>query len=111
MNTDAIKHGETYGISVAAQDADGVAIALDGTWQAACRITRDRIGGPVIAEPAMTIAGGAASCELDTGDAEWSPGTYYYDIRLTDPAGNDFWTAAVKLKLLDRNAPASIPAP
>lgn len=107
MITDAIKHGETYDISITAKDETGAAITLDETWQAACRITRGSIGGNIVAEPAMSIADGKAGCTLDTGDEEWSPGTYYYDVRLTDPDGNDYWTEPVKLKLLDRNSPAS----
>jgi hypothetical protein len=110
MTTDTISWGETYDIALTAQDSDGAAVAIDATWAAACRITKDRIGGTIIAEPAMSIAGGQASCTLDTGDEGWGPGVYYYDIRLTDPDGNDYWTATIKLKLLDRNAPAS-PAP
>ena len=110
MTTDTIKHGETYDISVTAQDGNGDAVTIDGTWEAACRITADKVGGTVIAEPTMSIADNAASCTLDTGDAEWSPGTFFYDIRFTDPDGNDYWTDPVKLKILDRNTPASTPA-
>jgi hypothetical protein len=110
MNADTIKWGETYDIELAAADADGDPIALDETWDVACRVTKARIGGPIIAEPAMTTSGGKARCTLDTGDPEWAAGTYYYDLRLTDPDGNDYWTEAVKLTLTNRNAPASTPA-
>jgi hypothetical protein len=111
MTSDSIKWGETYDISAAAADADGVAIPLDGTWSAAIRITRERVGGEVVAEPAMTIGGGVATCTLDTGDDGWRPGIHWYDIRLTDPDGNDYWSEAVKLTLENRNAPASTEIP
>lgn len=107
MLTDTIKLGETYDITLSAKDADDVAIVLDGTWAAACRITRGKIDGETVAEPAMTIAAGVATTTLDTGGSEWTHGEYYYDVRLTDADGNDFWTDPVKLKILNRNAPAS----
>lgn len=103
--TDEIIWGETYDISVSAQDTAGDPITLDGTWSAACRITEDRIGGDVIANPTMTIADGIATTTLDTGDEEWSHGIYYYDIRLTDSDGHDYWTSPVRLILANRNTP------
>lgn len=105
--TDSIVWGETYDLSVAAKDADGVDITLDGTWSAACRITKDRVGGEVILNPAMTIADGVATCAIDTGGAEFEAGNYFYDVRLTDSAGNDYWSAPVKLTLNNRNTPSS----
>ena len=107
MQSDSIIHGETYDIAVQIQDANGAPITIDGTWQAACRITRQAVGGPTITEPTMTIVDGAAKCTLDTGDSQWSPTTYYYDIRLTDPDGNDYWTEPVRLTLQKRNTPSS----
>lgn len=107
MQSDSIIHGETYDIAVQIQDENGAPVVIDGTWQAACRITRQTVGGPTIAEPTMTIVGGAAKCTLDTGDDHWSPTTHYYDIRLTDPDGNDYWTEPVRLTLQKRNTPAS----
>lgn len=107
MQSDSIIHGETYDIAVQIQDDDGAPVVIDNTWQAACRITRQAIGGPVTAEPVMTIAAGAASCTLDTGAAEWAATTYYYDIRITDPDGNDYWTEPVRLTIQKRNTPAS----
>ena len=106
MTADTITWGETYDISLAAQDAVGAAITLDGTWSAACRITKNKVGGEVIANPAMTIAAGVATCQIDTGDAGWAAGVFYYDIRLTDADGNDYWTAPIKLTLTNRNTPA-----
>lgn len=107
MAEDTIVHGETYGISVSIQDVDGDPLTLDGTWSAACRVTRNKVGSASIVEPVMVIADNAATTELDTGDEPWMPGVYYYDIRLTDPDGHDYWTEPVKLTLSDRNAPAS----
>ena len=105
MVTDTITHGETYDIQATAQDAAGDAITLDGTWSAACRITKNKIDGIIILEPTMTIAAGTASTSIDTGDAEWSPGSYYYDIRITDSDGNDQWSEPVNLILESRNTP------
>jgi len=65
------------------------------------------IGGTIIATPVMVISSGTASVTLDTGDSQWAPGVYYYDVRLTDPDGNDYWTEPVRLTLLERNTPAS----
>ena len=107
MQTDTIVHGETYDISVAAQDENDDPIVLDGTWSAACRITKGSIGGTILMEPVMTIAAGVATTSLDTGDPEWSPIIYYFDIRLTDAAGDDFWTEPIQLTLTPRNTIAS----
>ena len=107
MTTDEIKLGETYDISISAQDSDGAAITMDGTWLAACAFTSDHVGGTVMAEPTMTIAAGVATASIDTGAAIWSVGDYFYDIRLTDPDGNDYWTDPIKLEIQTRNTPAS----
>lgn len=104
---DTIYWGETYEISIAAQDASEASIPLDNTWQAACAISSGRVGGPIVAEPTMTIAAGVATATIDTGEAEWSAGEFYYDIRITNPDGEDFWTDPVKLRILNRNTPAS----
>jgi hypothetical protein len=109
MTTDTITWGENYDISLSAKDADDVAIVLDETWSAACRITKFRVGGQLLVSPTMTIAAGVATATIDTGDDEWGPGEYVYDIRLTDPTGNDFWTEPVKLVLENRNSPISVP--
>ena len=105
METDTIKWGETYDIEATAQDVDGVAIAMDSTWQAAIRVTKRTVGGATLIEPTMTIAAGKATCTIDTGDAPWFVGVFWYDIRLTDPDGNDQWSEPVRLTLEDRNTP------
>jgi hypothetical protein len=105
MSEDRIKWGETYDVTITAEDADGVAVPLTDEWQAAMRVTRGRVGGEIVAEPAVSIADGAAVASIDTGDAGWVAGAYRYDFRLTDPDGNDFWTEAVSLTLENRNAP------
>jgi len=107
MITDTIVWGETYDLSIAAQDANEDPITLDGTWSVACRITSGQVGGTLVLEPTLTIAAGVATGSIDTGDSEWSPGDYYYDVRLTDPDGDDYWTEPVHLKILNRNTPAS----
>ena len=107
MDTITRKLGETIPIIGGARNAAGADIFMDGTWSAACRITRDRIGGTVVAEPAMAISGGQAVTQIDTREAGWTVGTYFYDIRITNPDGDDFWTDPIKLKLEPRNAVAS----
>lgn len=107
ITTNEIVWGETYNISVSAQNSGGNAVTLDGTWSAACRISKDYIGGDVILNPSMTIAAGVATTSIDTGNAEFSAGTYYYDIRLTDPTGHDYWTDPVRLILANRNSPST----
>ncbi len=107
MTTDTIKHGETYSITVQPKDSAGDDLVMDGTWAAACRVTRVRLGGATLVDPVVTISGGSATFSVDTGDAEWEPGTYVWDVRVTDPAGDDFWTEERGLVLETRNAPAS----
>lgn len=107
MTIDTIKWGETYDIQAQAGDVDGVPIVMDGTWSAAVLITRQLVGGATVAEPAMTMVDGAATCSIDTGSEGWAPGVYYYDVRLTDPDGNDYWCEAVKLVVENRNSPSS----
>lgn len=106
MKTDSITWGETYDIEVSVNDENGDPITLDGTYQAACRIAKT-IGGAAIAEPPMTIADGKATATIDTGDAEYTARTYYYDVRITDPDGADYWSEPVKLTLVNRTTPAS----
>ena len=104
MQTDSITWGETYDIRVQTKDLSGDAIVMDETYQAACRVTR-QVGGESILDPAMVLDGGAFITSIDTGDAPWKPGTYFYDIRITDPEGNDYWSEPVRLTLRNRNTP------
>jgi hypothetical protein len=107
ITTNEIVWGETYNISVSAKNAGGNAVTLDGTWSAACRISKDFIGGDIVLNPTMAIAAGVATTSIDTGNAEFSAGTYYYDIRLTDPTGHDYWTDPVRLIIANRNSPST----
>lgn len=106
MQTDTITWGETYDIAVTVNDGDGVAIVLDETYLAACRVSETE-GGTALVEPIMTIADGVATTTIDTGDSPWKARSYYYDIRITDPDGNDYWSEPVKLTLSKRTTPAS----
>jgi hypothetical protein len=106
MLTDTIVHGETYAISVTAKDPDGVAMTLEGGWTAACRVCSGKVGGATVVDVTMTIAAGVASGSFDSG-AELAVGKYYMDVRITDPAGNDYWSAPCELKVSARNTPAS----
>jgi len=106
MERDTIAHGETYTISAAASDADGVAIAFDNTWSAACRICSGGIGGETAADIALTIADGVATGGIDT-ETHLSVGKFSVDVRFTDESGNDYWSEPWSLNVLPRNTPAS----
>ena len=95
MQTERIKRGETFSFSAEFEDVDGVAVSVDNTWSVALRICKEGVGGEVAAEPTITIANGAASGSFDTDTLE--PGVYFYDIRVTDPDGNDEWSEPIKL--------------
>lgn len=58
-------------------------------------------------EPELTIANGSAAGVVDTGGDRWGPGTYYIDVRFTDPDGNDHWSETYQIILKDRNTPKS----
>lgn len=102
--TDIIKWGETYDVSVTPQDANGDDIVMDGSWSAEMVVTT-KLGGPVFVEPPIAIVGGKAEVSIDTGDEPWAPGRYIYDVRLTDPDGHDQWTEPIVLILENRNTP------
>lgn len=104
MQTDSIVWGETYDISVTVKDSAGDAITLDGDYTVACRVAHT-LGGASFVDPTMTIAGGVATTSIDTGDPPWKPGVYYYDVRVTDDGGHDYWSEPVELTLTDRNTP------
>ena len=98
MTSDEIAYGETYDLSVSVKDADGDLVTLDGTYSAKYRFTNSReAGGTEIAAGVMTIADGVATASIDTGDEAWSPGIYYYDIRITDPDGNEYVSSMIQL--------------
>ena len=98
MISDEIAYGETYDLSVSVKDADGDLVTLDGTYSAAYRFTDSReVGGTQIAAGSMTIADGVATASIDTGDDPWVPGIYYYDVRITDPDGNEYVSSMIQL--------------
>ena len=104
---DTITWGQSYDLNVAAQDTGGNPVTMTGAWSAYYRVTKDKIGGAIVAEGAMTIAAGTASATIDTAATGWAPGDYFYDCRVTDPDGYDDWTQPVKLTLEPRNSPPS----
>jgi len=107
MTIDTIKWGETYDLAVQAKDTEGNVLSLAG-YQAAARFVSARVDGGTVAEPAMIIGeDDTARCSVDTGAEGWAPGPYRYDVRFTDPDGNDYWSDAVKLVLQNRDTPAS----
>ena len=106
METDIITYGETYALNVELKDPDGEPIVMDDTYAVACRVATE-IGGEAVYEPVMTIAGGVATGSIDTNLPEFSPGTYYFDIRITFPNGDDDWSTPTRLILEDRVTPPS----
>ena len=100
MNSDSIYQGEAYDLSLSAQDAAGDPIVIDGTWSAAFRIVEKEIGGTELLADTMAIADGVATYSCDT--SAWSPGRYVYDMRLTNPDGDDLWTEPVALVVKKR---------
>ena len=105
MTTERIKRGETFSFSAEFEDATGDPVVIDDTWQVALRICKEGVGGETAADPTITIAGGTASGSFDTETLE--AGVYYYDIRVTDPDGNDDWSEPIKLVIEQTNTPYS----
>lgn len=104
MTTTEIYWGETLIISGDPTTPGGSPIVLDETWSADCVITKNRIGGEVVARPVMAIMDGVPTTTIDTGDQVWTHGVYYFDIRVTDPAGNDHWSDPGRIVMKNRNA-------
>ena len=102
MNTDTIVYGETYDINLTAQDSEGQDIVLDSDWSAAIRFTDCPNWTTTLLEDSMVISDGVATSTYDTGEDPWKAGILYYDIRLTDVDGNDYWTEPVKLIIKNR---------
>ena len=100
MENDQIRWGESYDLSITAQDADGNAIALDETWSGKYRVLTGNGSGTEIEAGALAIADGVATATIDTGAGQWIPGIYYYDVRLTDPDGYEYPSETVRLRVV-----------
>jgi hypothetical protein len=103
MQTDRIKQGETFGISIELKDTDGEVIAVDETWSFGCRICKDATGGETIADVAISLVDGIPVGSYNTDLIE--PGLYFYDTRATDSDGNDYWSCPVRLIIEQTNTP------
>lgn len=82
-------------------------VVMDENWLAAATVTKDKVGGTVVVNLEGSIADGAAVFEFDTSAAGWSEGIFFYDIRLTDDGGEDYWSQIVRLDVTARNTPPS----
>lgn len=107
MATSTIYWGETVEISSSAETPAGASVAIDGTWSAACRVTRDAVAGKFVEDVTMTIADGVATGEIDTSTGTYRPGSYFLDVRFTAPDGRDHWSGQEVLVLETRNTPSS----
>ncbi len=106
MAFDKIKWGESYDLSIAVADPDGEALPVDETWQAEATVVHERTGREIQSVP-LVIADGVATGSIDTRAPGYSAGVFAYDVRLTDPAGNDYWSEKVLLTLEPRITPPS----
>jgi len=95
--SDTIAYGESYDLSVVVEGLDPDVFALDDTYLVKYRFTDSRVPGTEFAAGTMTIADGAATATIDTGDDPWTPGIYYYDIRITDPDGHEYVSQVIEL--------------
>ena len=103
METDRIKRGETFGFSAEFEDVDGNPVTVDETWSFGLRICKGGIGGETAADVSIALVDGVLTGTYDTEDL--CSGEYYYDIRATDPDGNDEWSDPVKLIVEQTNTP------
>lgn len=110
IETDTIKLGETYKLVTEALDDNDQPIVMDNSWKAAFRFTRRALGGREVAKGDMTIVDGSATASVATTGEVWKVGLYVYDVRLTDPEGNHFWSNPIQLMVEDRNTETP-PAP
>lgn len=109
MTEDTVKLGAAIGLVIEAMDAGGAAIPMSSEWTVAARVTRDRVGGPVVADVTLSIVDGQAVGAIDTGAEGWRPGVYYWDACLREPDGYLTWTEPVRLTVQNRNTPAPTP--
>lgn len=107
MTTVTITWGEQIDLSITAVDENGDPIVLDGTYSAACQFARSP-GGRGFIQPPVSISDGAVQVDVDTRDEVWVPGVYYFDVRITDAGGVDYWSEPIKVVLDPRITPASI---
>ena len=103
MQSERIKRGETFSFSAEFQDLDGNPVSVDETWSFGLRICKGGIGGETFVDVPVALTDGTLSGTYDTEDME--EGVYYYDIRATDPDGNDEWSEPVKLTIDPTNTP------
>ena len=103
MDRDTITHGETYNLPVTVVDTEGLPMTLAEGWSAACRICEGCVGGTLAMDVPITITDGIISGQFDSSDL--SVQNYFIDVRITDDAGNDYWSEPWVLIIRPRNTP------
>lgn len=102
MLQDFIKLGETYTISADGLDEAGLPFLIPSDWEIRALMRSGSFDGPIVADLPLPIVDGIARVSIDTGNAPFAVGIYFYDVRCTDADGNDFWNDIVKLTINTR---------
>lgn len=100
MLEDEISYGETYEVVAQFGETDEDPIVMDETYSIKYRFLTRNGGGTEIAAGTIPIADGVGSIEIDTGDEPWEPGCVFFDIRITDPDGDEHVSETVQLTIL-----------
>jgi len=103
MQTERIKRGEVFALSLEFKDADGEVIAVNETWSFACRICKEYVKGETAADVPISLVDGIPVGSYQTDDLE--EGLYFYDVKATDPDANDYWSCPVRLIIEPTNTP------
>ncbi len=97
----AVYAGETFSRTWICNDVNAAAVPLDGVT--AKMQIRARPGGELIASAATTVTAAEGKIVFTVSAAVTAviaPGTYYYDIKLSDSAGNAVFVRRGKFIIL-----------
>jgi hypothetical protein len=99
-----LNRGQTLGILVTPEDAEGDPVVMDETWDVAAAIAPVTATSGEVAI-AAEVQDGKALVTHDTVDLPAA--TYLIDVRLTNPESRDQWTEKIRLTL---NEPVTKPS-